>query len=540
MRQGWQRAASAMAVSALALGGFATAARAADSGQSWPGVGSKQALANPNCDPDTGRLKLKLYWAGPCVTAWPEGKANGGATSPGVTADSVKVVYYDLAEDSAMNGPQFPGTEDAVTLFEHFYETYGRKIDLVHVRASGTDEASQRADAVKVSEMKPFIVVDNPGVGGDVFDTLMARAKIISLGWNVTPEVGEAQAPYRWGNQPDDFGAQIVVAQALSKLAGKKAEYAGDQSLKSQKRKIGVIHPDSIDYSLFASTLKKGGVSVASDIEYPYVVSGNFSDPSKYQDQLATYVTKLKSAGATTVVLFADYGLIGPLTKAATSQDYSPEWFLTGFHYQDLDLFARGFDQEQWAHAFGVMGLYPAEGDTSVVSPQQQRLYQWFFGDTRPPGSNETYHYNSGRELGIFNYVYAAISLAGPKLSPQTFEKALFAYPPSGGSASNFGAGFMQSWGKHGFYPWTDYTSFDDVTLGWWDPNAKGLSNAIGAADGTGKYRYVNDAKRYAPGQLPKTMPKFFDASTSLLAFPGPADTNLPDYACNGCPSTSS
>jgi hypothetical protein len=303
----------------LACAGLTMPVGAAEGG-SWPGVGSKQALANPNCDPDTGRLRMKLYWAGPCVTAWPQGKSNGGSTSPGVTKDSIKVVYYNTAEDSPMNGPQFPGTEDAVALFEHFYETYGRKIELVHVRASGTDEAAQRADAVKVTALKPFIVVDNPGAGGDAFDTLMARAKIISLGWNVTPEVGEAQAPYRWGNQPDDFGAQVVVAQAVSKLAAGKAEYAGDKSLQSEKRKIGVLHPDSIDYSLFTNTLKKAGVSVAADLEYPYVVSGNFSDPAKYQDQIATYLTKLKSAGVTTVVLFADYGLIGPLTKAATSQ----------------------------------------------------------------------------------------------------------------------------------------------------------------------------------------------------------------------------
>jgi hypothetical protein len=524
----------------LTCAGLSFPAGAASGGQSWPGVGTKQALANPNCDASTGRLKMKLYWAGPCVTAWPEGKNNGGSTSSGVTKDSIKVVYYDAAEDNAMTGPQFPGTQDAVALLEHFYETYGRKIDLVQVRASGTDETSQRADAVKIAAMKPFIVVDNPAAGGDVFDAAIAREKIISLGWNVTPEVGEAQAPYRWGNQPDDYAAQLVVAQALSKLAKGKAQYAGDTSMQSENRKIGVLHPDSIDYSLFKNTLKKAGVTLAADLEYPYVVSGNFSDATKYQDQLTTFISKLKSAGVTTVALFADNNLVAPLTKAATGQDYSPEWFLTGFHYQDLDIFGRSFDQTQWAHAFGVMGLYPAEGDATTVSPQQQRLYQWYFGNTRPVGNNQTYHYNSGREMGIFNYSLAAISLAGPKLTPQSFEKALFAYPPSGGAASKFGAGFMQSWGKHGYYPWTDYTAFDDVTLGWWDPTAEGVSNAIGSINGTGKYRYVNNAKRYAPGQLPKTMPKFFDESASLLAFPGPADASLPDYQCNGCPSSGS
>src|SRR4029453_9692903 len=46
----------------------------------------------PNCDTETGKLKLVSVYAPPCVE--PFAGDNGGATSPGVTADAVKVVEY--------------------------------------------------------------------------------------------------------------------------------------------------------------------------------------------------------------------------------------------------------------------------------------------------------------------------------------------------------------------------------------------------------------------------------------------------------------
>ncbi len=46
----------------------------------------------PNCDTETGKIKLVSVYAPPCVEPF-EGD-NGGATSPGVTADTVKVVEY--------------------------------------------------------------------------------------------------------------------------------------------------------------------------------------------------------------------------------------------------------------------------------------------------------------------------------------------------------------------------------------------------------------------------------------------------------------
>ena len=51
------------------------------------GMGSKAALAEANCDPERKRTNYATVGGGPfCVNPWPEGKNNGGATAPGVTA----------------------------------------------------------------------------------------------------------------------------------------------------------------------------------------------------------------------------------------------------------------------------------------------------------------------------------------------------------------------------------------------------------------------------------------------------------------------
>src|SRR5262245_39011387 len=89
----------ALAISVAVTGALGDVAHAA-SGKPGPpvsgvGRGSKAALEQQTCDPATKRTSFVAKGTGPlCVNPWPAGKDNGGATAPGVTADSVKVVVY--------------------------------------------------------------------------------------------------------------------------------------------------------------------------------------------------------------------------------------------------------------------------------------------------------------------------------------------------------------------------------------------------------------------------------------------------------------
>ena len=54
---------------------------------------------------------------------------------------------------------------------------------------------------------------------------------------------------------------------------------------------------------------------------------------------------------------------------------------MSGVPYNDLDFFARSFDQEQWAHAFGQVWFTPyvAGGASDALTA----LFQWYWGKTQ-------------------------------------------------------------------------------------------------------------------------------------------------------------
>ena len=160
------------------------AARAPGTGKppAGSGINTAAALDNPHCDKTAGpygRLDFVQKGTGPvCVTVWKEGKDNGGATYQGVTKDKIKVVALVPNEQqmAAVTPTQLPmnyatgkpGTvqdvfSDGLAGYEHAFGktyTYGRDVDLQFVTSTGDDEAAQRADAIKVKEMKPFTVLD--------------------------------------------------------------------------------------------------------------------------------------------------------------------------------------------------------------------------------------------------------------------------------------------------------------------------------------------------------------------------------------------
>jgi hypothetical protein len=115
---------------------------------------------------------------------------------------------------------------------------------------------------------------------------------------------------------------------------------------------------------------------------------------------------------------------------------------------------------------------------------------------------------------------------AGPQLTPQTFAKGLFEFPPTGGAKSGHVTSPTVSYGRHGLWdkpPWNlvDLTAYDDVTEIWWDRSASGPDEV--GNNGVGMYRYVDGGKRYLPGQHPQAPPKAFDpngAPTILNAIP--------------------
>ncbi len=359
--------AAAIAVGASAV--VASAPETAGAAVAGPGIGSKEALAAPGCDATTGRLAVQWYAAPQCVRPFEAGDDNGGATARGVTKDAIKVTVLlppeekDRAGSGAGIRNQATGQQglskdallDENAILSEFWQTWGRTVTFEYVEASGTDEASQRADAISVIATKPFAAIDTAvyanGGGGPVFKRLVDDAGIVTI---EPPVTSTAQAsPYL-----------IHMAEFAGKnLVGKKTRYAGD-GLNGKPRVFGVVYSSNSDISVFNKAFAKYGGKAAVEIEHQTndTTSDNETRNALYQEQALTLVARLKDAGVTTVITFADgamTGMVGALTKQATAQEWFPEWAESGLTYTDLDYYARQYDQEQWAHAFGPVWFVP-------------------------------------------------------------------------------------------------------------------------------------------------------------------------------------
>ena len=116
-------------------------------------------------------------YAPPCVEPWTGGD-NGGATAQGVTKDTITVALYQTQPDLLQQtffektgsdeslAKERDTTQEYVDYFSAHYELYGRKIELVTVKASGApdDDVAAKADAIKVAtEVKAFASFGGPG-----------------------------------------------------------------------------------------------------------------------------------------------------------------------------------------------------------------------------------------------------------------------------------------------------------------------------------------------------------------------------------------
>lgn len=482
-----------------------------------------------NCDVKRGTVAIPLTYAPPCVK--PFSGDNGGATSQGVTADTITIALYQAQPDILENvALQRSGSDESlvnetatvqqyIDFFEAHYETYGRKLKLVVVKGSGdpgSDEAG-RADAIKVAtEVKAFASFGGPSQTEAYAQELAARG-VLCLGDCMlasSQKFVDQRAPNIWLTLPAVDQSAVHWAKFIGELNGRPAEYAGDAAMTRRKRVFGLVRFDETFAGFqeagkqFLNRLTSAGINVAVDAPYEL-------DLGRAQENARNTIAKLKSAHVTTVMFAGDPLTPTYLTTEATAQKYFPEWVILGAAYSDTSLFGRTYDKAQWKHAFGVSSLYVP---TPTRIDQYADIIQWQTG--KPPKA-KTYKLLVQAPL-IF---YTALHLAGPDLTPAHFRDGLFRFP----SAKTDPSQIHLSWGHHGIWPTTDYFGSDDATIIWWNPDAKGIDEV--GNEGTGMWEYADGGKRYLPNQWPKAAPKLFDAPSSVSQFDRfPAGDGPPRY----------
>ncbi|HVA42758.1 MAG TPA: hypothetical protein VNF50_04685 [Acidimicrobiales bacterium] len=519
------------------------------------------ATTDPHCDQATGHEAIPSVYSPPCVPSWTPSMGNGGGTYSGVSGSTITIAV-PLAQNqgeaaalrAASNNPDTQaqieqGNSQFVDLFEHHYQTYGRKVQLQYYTSSynsGDSLAAQNAecqsDANKVAkQMMAFASWTDCGTNA-YENTLSADGVLCFCTVTVAASYYLQWAPYVWGTGlPDETAAYNMRAEVIcSNLVPYAPKYAGSANLNApvaKKRVFGLIWPgaSSLDDTdiyrsgadYFASKLKACGADLAEDVSFPIV------DPTGPADA-QTLMAKFQSDGVTTVILVSDP--LDPifLTGAATKQGYLPEWFDSGSALIDTTHYGRLYDQSQWAHSFGISFLADRVEPTSSDA---YNFYHWQFGTTPPDPDDFTVNYP------FFEWLFAGIQMAGPDLTPYHLQCGMPPYTsvtrsgPLGSSKGVACVGKVYP-GLFGYvgplnyqnrvtnaliaygskiWPWDYYNQINDGVLIWWNPNASGLDETNNS--GKGMQEYMDNGKRYLWGQFPTGQQPWFATAGAVDIF---------------------
>jgi hypothetical protein len=402
---------------------------------------------------------------------------NGGATSRGVTANQIVVSYRIPADnissvDQAIqtisgkyNSANFSDTEadiartlnDLVTYFNDHFQFYGRKIvvDSYHGQGQLTEEvtdagqAQANSDALTVADqLKAFADVSalsQPYAGA------LAAQHVVNIGAPyMSQQWFQSNAPYSYSFFPDCTSLADVGGATAPQIFNQKVTWGGQGVSDGQTRRIALIAPDNPVYQQCASVVsaayQNDGHPLAANISYTL-------DLSQLSQEAQSIEQQIVNNHITTVVAACDPILLIYLTGDLANAHYEPEFVNAGVAFTDEDLLAQLFNQGSWAYAAGVTnnGTEPAYGSSLGYFAAKS------VDPNNPPAHEVDQIYEDLYILAL------GIQLAGPNLTPQTFEQGLFNYA---GGSGEYGP---WSFNVNGTGAWTPQHQY---RYEWWNPNA--------------------------------------------------------------------
>ncbi len=479
-----------------------------------PGQGSRKVIEKARvrrCVGDPPR-QIEDPQSPPCINYF-EGD-NGGATWKGVTRDEIRV-----ATMRGMANFDAPFVE----FFNRRFEFYGRKIRLVGADSDPDptlDPSVQRARAVKVAEeFRAFASLSfftSSAYDMSSYYDELARRGVLSFQseslYQSEPNDYAKFSPYQWNYRLSlDQIEQNVAEWICAGLAGQKASYGGPD-VSDHERVFGlIIVADGADRYPDAKWLQDD-LSTCGARPARVAQLKNSASSTQWRSTLSDY----KLAGVTSLLCLCHWGsFYGGALGNASDVGYFPEWLVSGLGQQDEDFTVGGSNTRpdenlpvapsaapaaQRAHLFGIASR------NKVLRPENLPWY-WALREVAPNSSAGALFVNPWRYSALLQLA-SGIQMAGPNLTPQTFQEGLFRtrFPnPGCGGPPYYQACVGFSDRRH--------TMIDDLGLIWWDEKAENLSQDSGTQK-RGAFCYVGAGARYSIGnwsQAPSD--EFFDTS---------------------------
>jgi hypothetical protein len=433
----------------------------------------------------------------PCMTF---SGGNGGATATGVTPETVRVAVRIGSFSNGMldalskvakakipdESPDVIArtVEGLTEYFNRTFQMYGRKLEVVIYdgkgdilkETTGGGQEGAEADALKVSqEIQAFADIS---AVSPIYADALARRGVVNIGAPyMSREWLSQRRPFSWSQFTDCTTiVESVGSYYAVKMAGKNADLAG-APLKGQPRKVGIIAPENSWYQECVA----GGVRILNSAGVQPALNEKYRlDVNQMSIQAGEKLAKLKNAGITTVMCGCDPLFLTFLTAKAKEQNYHPEWLVTGVALVDNDLIGSIMEPAQWSRAFGVSFAGPPQAAGQSLG---YRAYKAVRPDEPSIGVDLIYNQ--------LNLLAIGIQMAGPELTPATFEQGMFRYPARTGPS-----------GTWGFAP-GDHSTSDDAREVFWNPAANSVQTRA-----PGTYVDPNGGKRFPIGRWPTTPPR--------------------------------
>ena len=509
-------------LSSLGLGSSSGVAEDAEGGEGPGGTAPLPPLAGgKGVNPSTKRCvgnpprQTEDPSSPPCV-AFFNGN-NFGATYQGVTQDEIRILIYidgNVAETGGSQAqesrpentfwdlaePPKPGEREHVQVeayrawqryFNDRYQTYGRFAHFfVHFGDRAGSPETRRADASEgFAQIKPFAVLTD-ALGNELdYVEEMARRGVLNFGSFASKEESFFRRFPKlvWGYQPSiELAARTFTSYVCKKVVKEPVVLSGNPGQNGGPRKLGMLHTTDEDYpglirlaELVQQQVEACGGEIAMTATYDKCCLA--MDNSNTGQDAATNMSEFRDAGITTILWPG--GTEGHHGRAASSQNYYPEWLVLGDgtldtnHPVRLSANTNAFD--------GRAVTVSAEPFEPAI--EQQLCYQALreAGASRPK-SDMHWMCQPYRNL---TQLFTGIQVAGPRLGPSSVDKGYHAIPPVRSKDPQVPACFYNA---------NDYTCVKDTQALIWD--------ADGEAPGDnrpGCWRSIQGGARYLTGEHP-------------------------------------
>jgi len=420
----------------------------------------------------------------PCI-AFFDGD-NGGATAKGVTKDEVRLVLIlDSAESSGLRGkwfdcalgpspddpPEVHGCKAFANYFGERYQTYNRR-PRVWAYFHRTKQYGTELQEV-VEKVDPFGIVAMGEQGnGSPITSSAANRQIMGAAYEPSSRDNYLRrAPYMVSFRQDTTEQRTLAASFVClKLKNGGVRFTDNPIDRGKRRVFGAV-----GYQINSGTGTEFKRIVRDMCDIELAAMEEATDPNT--------PSKMKAANVTTAVLFPNTSGVNILaTNNAAKDGWFPEWVVPGDWVTrgvDTNESARMLNSSQWRNAVGITFDYRRDHLTDQAWYRAYREGCPTCPEPADPDAPWTYD--------SFTMMFYGIQAAGPRLTPQNFDKGMHAIPPDRSSSPYKPAAY--------FAP-DNYTFIKDAAVIWWDPAGRAPGDP-----NPGCYRMSGAGTRFRVGE---------------------------------------